>query len=79
MQMSEYIKTQLSHITLQTLLKPLKEKPKKGMAKQTTLSEEELENSLLPLFDYLNQNVSPSFSLPDVDANRSSSQPSLSP
>lgn len=56
--MAEFIKTQLSHSTLQSLLKPLKEKPKKGVAKQTSLTEDDLENSLLPLFDYLNQNVS---------------------
>lgn len=52
--MTEFIKSVLSKETLLGLTKPLKDKKKA----RTTLSEGELESSLGPLFEYLNENVS---------------------
>lgn len=50
--MNEFIKTQLSLAAVRELLKPLTAKPKKGVVKQTTISDQEYEQSLAPLFDY---------------------------
>ncbi|WVR09258.1 hypothetical protein IAU60_006323 [Kwoniella sp. DSM 27419] len=52
--MGEFIKVQLSSATLQHLVKPLKDKKNK----KTALSESDVEQSLTPLFDYLNENFS---------------------
>ncbi|WWD20945.1 hypothetical protein CI109_105423 [Kwoniella shandongensis] len=51
--MGEFIKAQLSVTTLQTLTKPLKDKKKA----KTVLTEQDIEQSLGPLFDYLNENL----------------------
>lgn len=51
--MSEYISTQLSLNTIHGLLRP---KGKKNVS--VVLSDQEIEQSLLPLFDYLDANVS---------------------
>jgi hypothetical protein len=56
--MSEFIKTQLSSQSIKDLLRPLSAKPKKGVAKQTALSEQDYEQSLVPLFDYFDSTVS---------------------
>ncbi|KAK8843517.1 hypothetical protein IAR55_007177 [Kwoniella newhampshirensis] len=50
--MGEFIKAQLSVTTLQTLTKPLRDKKKA----KTVLTEQDIEQGLGPLFDYLNEN-----------------------
>lgn len=52
--MGEFIKAQISATTLQTLTKPLKDKKRT----KTSLTEQEIEYSLGPLFEYLNENFS---------------------
>lgn len=56
--MSEFIRSQLSLVTIQNVLRPLSAKAKKGQAKATTLSEAEYELSLAPLFEYLDSTFS---------------------
>ncbi|EIW67151.1 hypothetical protein TREMEDRAFT_40715 [Tremella mesenterica DSM 1558] len=51
--MSEFVKSQLSLVTLHGLTKP---KDKKKV--KQTLTQEDIDGSLLPLFDYLNDNFS---------------------
>ncbi len=52
---SEFTKHVLSLANLQALTKPLKDKKNRKVA----LSEQDLEASLWPLFEYYNENVSP--------------------
>lgn len=52
--MTEFVKSVLGKETLLGLTKPLKDKKRA----RTALSEGELEASLGPLFEYLNENVS---------------------
>ncbi|ODO07655.1 cytoplasmic protein [Cryptococcus wingfieldii CBS 7118] len=52
--MGEFIKAQLSVGTIQALMRPLKDK-KRG---KVPLSDDEIETSLLPLYDYLNDTFS---------------------
>lgn len=52
--MGEFIKAQISATTLQALTKPLKDKKRT----KTSLTEQEIEYSLGPLFEYLNENAS---------------------
>ncbi|KAJ9107899.1 hypothetical protein QFC19_002642 [Naganishia cerealis] len=49
---SEFVQMQLSVVRLRELIKPLTAKPKKGVSKPMTLTDEEYEQSLIPLFDY---------------------------
>ncbi len=56
--MSEFIRTQLSQQAIAALLKPLGSKAKKGAAKPVALNEQDIEQSLMPLFDYFDQLVS---------------------
>lgn len=55
--MAEFVRSTLNVGTLQGLTKPLKDKKKAKIA----LSEADLEQSLGPLFEYFNLNVSHSF------------------
>lgn len=50
--MSETIRTHISLTRAREIVKPLNMKPKKGMSKPTALTDQEYEDSLLPLFDY---------------------------
>lgn len=56
--MTEYIRSQLSLAAVQNLTRPLMAKPKKGQAKVMTISDHEYEQSLAPLFEYLDANFS---------------------
>ena len=56
--MGDYVKSQLSKDAIRELLRPLSAKPKKGTAKQTSLSDQDFEASLVPLLDYFDTNVS---------------------
>lgn len=58
LQMGDYIKSQLSKDAIRELLRPLSAKPKKGTLKQTSLSDQDYERSLVPLLDYFDANVS---------------------
>jgi hypothetical protein len=57
-QMSEFIRFHLSLASIQAVLRPLSAKARKGTVKATTVTEQEIESSLLPLFDYFDQVVS---------------------
>lgn len=70
--MGEFIKAQLSVATLQTLTKPLKDKKRTKNA----LTEQEIEYSLGPLFEYLNENASIKRSVRSRQMLTSSSSPS---